>query len=499
MIFWLLKRALAPLNDITKFIRALPTYPDAHLAKPAALDLRELTDVLNSVASKLHAQDTALNQAFNELQEQQYAFDRHAIVSIIDFNGHLKYANDLLCEITGYSRHELLDHPFTQLNPEADPIECHTALWDNLLRGEIWRGELQIKPKHGRIQWLESSMIPIRDIQGQPHHFICIQTDITERKRNAQDLAANQKALEMLTANLEQLIKERTAELEKTNDELARANQVKSQFISIVSHELRTPLTSIKSFANILSDEINDPDARNYLRIINDEADRLNRLINDILDMQKIDAGRMVWRDEKINLVDVTRASVEAFTGAYHAKGIALELDVADASLYAVTDSDKIRQVFANLMSNSLKFTPSGKVIVSAKRVWDRTGKGFVQLAVADSGPGLAASQLERIFDQFYQVENDQSRKIQGTGLGLTICKQIIDHYQGNIWAESALGKGTTILFTLPDASGASKKLGEILVDLGYLTDEEIERALQHQRKNDAPLSSPVKTETGAS
>jgi len=405
----------------------------------------------------------------------------------------------LLCDMTGYTRHELLGRPFTLLNPEDDPVESHAARWEKALQGEVWRGEMRIKPKQGRIHWLESSLVPIRDIQGQVHHFICIQTDITERKRSAQDLAANQKALEMLTVNLEQLIRDRTAELEKTNDELARANQVKSEFISIVSHELRTPLTSIKSFADILSDEIDDPDSKNYLRIINDEADRLNRLINDILDMQKIDAGRMVWRDEKINLVDVTRAAVEAFSGAYISKGIALELDVAEAALYAVTDSDKIRQVFANLLSNALKFTPEGKVIVSVKRVWDRTGKGFIQLAVADNGPGLAASQLERVFEQFYQVENDQSRKIQGTGLGLTICKQIIEHYQGNIWAESELGKGTTMLFTLPDASGASKKLGEILVDLGYLTDDEIEKALQQQRAIDQPPVTLEKSDTGAS
>ena len=374
----------------------------------------------------------------------------------------------------------------------------NTALWAKLLRGEIWRGEMRIRSKLGRTHWLESSFVPIRDIHGQPHHFICIQSDITERKRSAQDLAANQRALELLASNLEQLIKERTTELEKTNDELARANQVKSEFISIVSHELRTPLTSIKSFADILNDEIDDPDCKNYLRIINNEADRLNRLINDILDMQKIDAGRMVWRDEKINLVDLTRAAVESFSGAYLAKGIELTLEIIDAELYAMTDSDKIRQVFANLMSNALKFTLQGKVSVSARRVWDRAGKAYVQLAVADSGPGLAASQLERVFEQFYQVENDQSRKIQGTGLGLTICKQIIEHYQGKIWAESELGKGATMLFTLPDASGTSKRLGEILVDLGYLTDEEIDKALQQQRAIEKPPPINGQTQSGA-
>ena len=201
----------------------------------------------------------------------------------------------------------------------------------------------------------------------------------------------------------------------------------------------------------------------------------------------------MVWRDQKINLLEVTRAAIESFSGAFLAKGIALELKVTDAALYVLTDSDKIRQVLANFLSNALKFTQMGQVIVSIKRVWDNTGKGFVQLAVADSGPGLDANQLERVFDQFYQVENDQSRKIQGTGLGLTICKQIIVHYQGKIWAESALGKGTRMLFTLPDASATSKKLGETLVDLACLTDEEIETALQQQRALDQPPSDSIK------
>lgn len=499
LTFLALKQVTQCLRQAAAFVRTLPSYHNAPLKLESAVpELQDLADAINSTARKLATHDAVLNGAFNELQEQQYAFDHHAIVSIVDFNGHLQHANDLLCDMSGYARHELLGRPFTLLSPEDDPIEMNTALWAKLLRGEIWRGEMRIRSKLGRTHWLESSFVPIRDIHGQPHHFICIQSDITERKRSAQDLAANQRALELLASNLEQLIKERTTELEKTNDELARANQVKSEFISIVSHELRTPLTSIKSFADILNDEIDDPDCKNYLRIINNEADRLNRLINDILDMQKIDAGRMVWRDEKINLVDLTRAAVESFSGAYLAKGIELTLEIIDAELYAMTDSDKIRQVFANLMSNALKFTLQGKVSVSARRVWDRAGKAYVQLAVADSGPGLAASQLERVFEQFYQVENDQSRKIQGTGLGLTICKQIIEHYQGKIWAESELGKGATMLFTLPDASGTSKRLGEILVDLGYLTDEEIDKALQQQRAIEKPPAINGQTQSGA-
>jgi len=448
-----LQRVLAPLRVISTFIADLPTCANISLSAPSYRELRELSTTLNQTAQKLHMRDISLNHAFNELQERQNAFDHHAILSILDFDGQFLDANDLLCEATGYARHELLGRPFTRLDPNALAIDTDAARWAKLRQGQVWHGEMQIKPRQGPNLWLETCLAPVRDLHGAPHQIMCIQTDITERKQSEQGLVANQKALEMMTANMEQLIKERTAELELANDELAHANQVKSEFISIVSHELRTPLTSIKSFADILNDEIDDPESKNYLRIINEEAERLNRLINDILDMQKIDAGRMVWRDEKINLIDVTRAAVESFSGAYLAKGITLKLDVVDAELHALTDSDKIRQVLANLLSNALKFTQRGKVIVSVRQVGDNDGKRFIQTAVCDNGPGLAASQLERVFEQFYQVENDQSRKIQGTGLGLTICKQIVEHYQGKIWAESALGSGATMLFRLPASS----------------------------------------------
>jgi len=488
LVYFLLRQPLKQLAQVNEFVPSLAAMHGKQLEITAAsAEISELLAALNTSSQRLHAQDEAINAAFTELQEQQYAFDQHAIVSMIDCNGVMQYANDRLCAFSGFKRNDLLGRPFTMLSAEPDPIAYNQMLWEKMQQGEVWHGEMSIKKSSGKTGWVDASLVPIRATNGATQHYICIQTDVTERKDHEDALAANQRALELLAVNMEQLIKERTAELEKTNGDLAQANQAKSEFISIVSHELRTPLTSIKSFAAILNDEVDDPDAKRCLRIINDEADRLNRLIDDILDLQKIDAGRMVWRDEKVNLVDIARAAVESFSGAYQAKQIALELHVAEQNLLAKVDSDKIRQILANLLSNALKFTPAGTVALRLTRIWDsRSQLPYLQIAVADNGPGLAASQLSRIFEQFYQVENDQSRKIQGTGLGLTICKQIVDHYRGRIWAESEIGKGATISFILPDASNASKKLGEILVDLGYLTDAQIDQALQHQRLVDA-------------
>lgn len=487
LVYLLLRRPLKFLARACDFAHDLVAMHGKQLhISPTALEISKLVDALNNTSRKLHEQDNALNVAFTELQEQQYAFDQHAIVSIIDCNGAIQFANDRLCEFSGYARNEILGRPFTMLSAESDPIIYNQMLWDKLQQGDVWRGEMRVRKHAGEIGWVDASLVPIHAINGDTSHYICIQTDVTARKEHEDALAANQHALQLLAVNMEQLIRERTAELEKTNEDLVQANQAKSEFISIVSHELRTPLTSIKSFAEILDDEMDDPNSKRCLRIINEEADRLNRLINDILDLQKIDAGRMVWRDEKVNLVDIARAAVESFSGAYYSKNIGLDFHTSDQTLLAVVDSDKIRQILANLLSNALKFTPAGKVTVRVDRIWDsHSNLPYLQIAVADTGPGLTESQLKRIFERFYQVENDQSRKVQGTGLGLTISKQIIDHYGGRIWAESEVGKGTTIFFIIQDASGASKKLGEILVDLGYITDAEIEQALKHQQQTD--------------
>ncbi len=492
VVFFGLRYLLNRIEEAVSFIHERGLLHGKQLPqRGGASEIQALTHALNHTARFLHDQDVIWNNAHTGLQEQQYAFDQHAIVSIVDRNGAFIYANDRLCRFSDYTRDDLIGRPFTLLSAEPNPQQHHQILWEVLQRGDVWQGEMRIKTRTGKIGWVDASLVPMRNTAGEIHHYICIQTDVTERKRNAEALAANQKALEMLTANLEQLIRQRTSELEKSNEDLVRANQVKSEFISIVSHELRTPLTSIKSFAEILDDDLDDPDAKRCLRIINDEADRLNRLINDILDLQKIEAGRMVWRDEKVNIVDLARAALDAFSGAYQTKNIALLLNAEEPGLCVNADSDKLRQVLANLLSNALKYTAEGQVEVSVKRVWDiETKLAHIRVAIADTGAGLAASQLEKIFEQFYQVENAQTKKTQGTGLGLAICKQIIDHYQGRLWAESVLGQGTTLIFTIPDASAAPKKLGEILVDLGYITDAEIEQALRQQRQTDAKQQS---------
>jgi signal transduction histidine kinase len=251
---------------------------------------------------------------------------------------------------------------------------------------------------------------------------------------------------------------------------------------------LRTPLTSIKSFAEILLDDGDRQDValrKRYLAIINSESDRLARLISDVLDLQKIDAGKMAWNDETVDLVEIAQSMIELFSSAYQDKGIPLTLHIEDERLVGYAESDKIRQVFSNLLSNALKFSDAGEVTMTLRRLSDTpSGQAYNQITIADTGIGIPPEELERIFERFYQVDDTQKRKQGGTGLGLSICKDIIEHYTGTIRASSVLGKGSAFIITMPAVEQPRRKLGEVLVELGMLTHEELSTALEQQNKS---------------
>jgi two-component system sensor histidine kinase VicK len=255
-----------------------------------------------------------------------------------------------------------------------------------------------------------------------------------------------------------------------------------------VSHELRTPLTSIKSFAEIMLDDADKQDAelrKRYLSIINSESDRLARLISDVLDLQKIDAGKMTWNDEVLDLAEIARSVIELFSSAYRDKGIGLSLHVENERMVGYAEADKIRQVFNNLLSNALKFSDQGEVKVLLRRLTDTpSGQPLNQIVVEDSGIGIPAEELDRIFERFYQVDDSQKRKQGGTGLGLAICKDIIEHYAGTISATSTVGKGSSVVITMPAIEQPRKKLGEVLIELGMLTQDELSSALEQQNNS---------------
>ena len=243
-----------------------------------------------------------------------------------------------------------------------------------------------------------------------------------------------------------------TADLRQANERLRELDRMKDDFISTVTHELRTPLTSIRAFSEMLhEDPKTDLEQRTkFLGIIVSETVRLSRLINQILDMAKLESGRAEWTVSAIDVDEVIREAADSLTALFAEKRVALDLDGLHPGLTVMADRDRLMQVMVNLLSNALKFVPtdSGRVKVGAEGT-----PSEVRVSVTDNGPGIHAADHEVIFDKFRQGSGGTdvlTDKPQGTGLGLPISRQIIEYFNGRLWVESAPGAGACFLFTLP-------------------------------------------------
>ena len=239
-------------------------------------------------------------------------------------------------------------------------------------------------------------------------------------------------------------------------------DMMKTDFISTVSHELRTPLTSILGFANIIRKKFKDviypmlvledkktkktaDQIESNLDIIISEGQRLTSLINDVLDIAKMEAGKIEWKDECFTARYVVEHAVSATSYLFSEKGLDIITDIEDDLPEIFADKDRFIQVVINLLSNAVKFTDKGNVIIRAK-----SDKNFVLISVSDKGIGISKDNLNKVCEKFKQVGDTLTDKPKGTGLGLSICKQIVEHYGGKIWAESKEGKGSTFYFTAP-------------------------------------------------
>ena len=240
-------------------------------------------------------------------------------------------------------------------------------------------------------------------------------------------------------------------DLEEANRKLKEIDQVKSDFISIVSHELRTPLTSIKAFTELIIMKPLMPGEKRtkLLNIINNESDRLARLINDILDLTKIEAGKLVWHITRLSLEEVIQTSVSSIQSLADNKSIMLTTSVRNPLPLLFGDKDRLVQVITNILSNSIKFTPPGGSIKINTR-YETAPRPQIVVAVSDSGVGIPEGDLEKIFEKFRRSGDILTNTTEGTGLGLTITRQIVEYHGGAIWAESRPNEGSTFTFTLP-------------------------------------------------
>ncbi len=267
----------------------------------------------------------------------------------------------------------------------------------------------------------------------------------------ASQIRAYSRELEQKSTELERA----TAELRAANRQLQELDRMKDDFISTVTHELRTPLTSIRAFSEMLHDDprIDLAERKRFLGIILGETERLSRLINQILDLAKLESGRAEWTSSEIDLAAVVKESVDSLGQLFRDKGIAVGLNLPSAQIAVHADKDRLIQVMINLLSNAVKFVApqTGRVAITVAV----TG-GEVRVVVADNGPGIRPEDRESIFEKFRQGGQDvMTDKPQGTGLGLPISRQIVEYFGGRLWVESEPGQGARFVFTLP-VSGKS-------------------------------------------
>jgi len=457
-------------------------------------------DLQDMVRSKEIIQEQG--EKIQETQERYGAlFNRSLIcVYVYDFEGNFLDANQAALDLLGYAKEDLPSLNYRSLLTEE---QLPKAI-ENI--GEIMRvgrrtsfSTWKLKRKDGTFVWVETEASLIYR-RGKPYAIQGIVRDVTERKKAEEELKrhherlkelveertdelkqANQKLereiaerieieerLRRLNKELDRRVTERTADLEKANEELTELDRMKDSFLSSVSHELRTPLTSIRSFSEILLKyDQGDPDTqKEFLSIINSESERLTRLINDVLDLSRIEAGGMVWKDAVVSMEEILHDILPAHQRLLEERSLQLTVDLSPDLPPVFVDRDRIQQVVRNLLTNAIKFShEGGKIIIKVDTFEGRRteeASAWIKMSLSDQGIGIDERDFEIIFDRFRQVSSDTLRdKPQGTGLGLPICRDIVAHYKGNIWVESRKGEGSTFSFTLPAAMTDAERRSE--------------------------------------
>jgi signal transduction histidine kinase/DNA-binding response OmpR family regulator len=319
----------------------------------------------------------------------------------------------------------------------------------------------------------EGGMHPMQDIE-----VLQRQLEREKKARKEAEFVAEQKTREIYVANLELqklndqlevLVEERTAELSKARDEAVEASQIKSQFLANMSHELRTPLNAIIGYSEILFEEAQDMGEQTFaddLQRINKSGKHLLTLINDILDLSKIEAGKMELYLEMCNVPNVIEEVLTTVFPLVEARGNKLEVDYPQGELH--TDLTKLRQILLNLLSNASKFTKEGTIRLDVGYT-DRGGKQGIAFRVKDSGIGMTPEQIDHLFEAFRQADSSMTRKYGGTGLGLAISERLCRMMRGGITVESVYGEGSEFTVWLPlridetDGKDAEEDYAELL------------------------------------
>ena len=300
-----------------------------------------------------------------------------ASVVITDLQGSIKYVNPGFTQTTGYTSEEAIGQNPRVLQSGARPREFYEQMWKTLTRGEIWRGEICNRKKTGELFWEDATIAPVSDDHGVTTHFVAVKIDVTQRKR----------AVEALTLAKEQA---------------ESATRAKSEFLANMSHEIRTPMTAILGYTDILADSVDRPEQQEAVQTIKRNSNHLLGLVNDILDLSKIEAGRIQVEHLRVSPLAILGDVVSLMRVRTEAKKLPLKLEYFGPIPQTIqTDPTRLRQILVNLVGNAIKFTETGGVTIAVRLVDRDTAEPKLQCAVIDTGVGMSPQQLERLFQPF--------------------------------------------------------------------------------------------------
>jgi PAS domain S-box-containing protein len=369
---------------------------------------------------------TGVKLAEDKLRNLSRAIEQSPVTIVItDPHGVIEFVNHKFVQLTGYTAEEAIGKNPRILKSGKTPPDVYANLWKTIVSGKTWEGEVVNKSKDGSLFWEYSAITPLRNEKGTVTHYLAVKEDITEKKHM-----------------LEQLI--------SAKEQADLANQAKSSFLATMSHEIRTPMNGVIGMTGLLLETSLTDEQREFADIVRKSGESLLSLINDILDFSKIEAGRLDLEfldfDLRVTLEDT--AELLAARAADAGLELIIRIDPAVPS-YLKGDPGRLRQIVSNLVSNAIKFTNKGEIVISAALQSQKDNTVTIHFGILDTGIGIPESRLAAIFEPFTQVDGTTTRKYGGTGLGLAICKQLAELMGGEIGVMSEEGKGSTFWFTV--------------------------------------------------
>jgi PAS domain S-box-containing protein len=415
---------------------------------------------------------TERKRAEEELHESERKYrelveNANSIILRWGRDGVITFMNEFGQKFFGYSETEIVGrHVLGTIVPEGESTGRDLGPLMEAICREPRSFERNINEnirRNGERVWIDWTNKVVLDATGQVVEILSIGSDITERRR-AED------ALRQAHADLEHRVRERTAELAVAKDRAEAADRLKSAFLATMSHELRTPLNSIIGFTGIILQELPgplNPEQSKQLGMVRSSARHLLALINDVLDISKIEAGQLEVYRKPFDLRAALEKAVAGVMPLAAQKGLAMQAHVAADVAEVVSDRRRVEQVVINLLNNAIKFTEHGSITLTAERVPDfavpagdapaSAPQAAVCIRVADTGMGIKPEDLMQLFQPFRQIDTGLTRQHEGTGLGLAICRRLADLLSGEIRVESEWGQGSVFTFTLPLAGPATQ------------------------------------------